>query len=104
MERIGQIHNYNISGAGGAVSTGRVPATNLFQEGTLFDLYVYVSEQKEFGEFHVRGGIPRFWILNIFMHWCGREVRPLIFYFLWLVSIFCRYLGRYLGNQVVYRK
>jgi hypothetical protein len=35
------------------VSTGRVPATNLFQEGTLFDLYVYVSEQKEFGEFHV---------------------------------------------------
>jgi hypothetical protein len=41
------------AGPGGAVSTGRVPATNLFQEGTLFDLYVYVSEQKEFGEFHV---------------------------------------------------
>ena len=53
--RVVPLLKYNLwTGPAGAVSpTGRVPATNLFQEGTIFDLYVYVSEQKEFGEFHV---------------------------------------------------
>lgn len=31
----------------------RAPATNLFQEGMSFDLYVYISEQHEFGEFDI---------------------------------------------------
>jgi len=36
-----------VQGPGGM----RTPATNLFQEGTEFDVYVYISEQQEFGEF-----------------------------------------------------
>lgn len=31
----------------------RGPATNMFQDGMGFDMYVYVSEQEEFGEFDV---------------------------------------------------
>eukprot|EP00092_Neocalanus_flemingeri_P010752 GFUD01011581.1.p1 GENE.GFUD01011581.1~~GFUD01011581.1.p1 ORF type:complete len:671 (-),score=212.77 GFUD01011581.1:523-2535(-) len=31
----------------------RGPATNLFQDGMAFDMYVFVSEQQEFGEFHI---------------------------------------------------
>jgi len=38
----------------GAVSKPmRGPATNMFQDGMGFDMYVYVSEQQEFGEFHI---------------------------------------------------
>ena len=29
------------------------PATNLFQDGMSFDMYVYLSEQEEFGDFQV---------------------------------------------------
>ena len=31
----------------------RGPATNMFQDGMGFDMYVYVSEQEIFGEFDV---------------------------------------------------
>jgi len=31
----------------------RGPATNMFQDGMVFDMYVYVSEQEEFGEFNI---------------------------------------------------
>lgn len=31
----------------------RAPASNLFTDGMGFDMYVYVSEQEEFSEFHV---------------------------------------------------
>jgi len=31
----------------------RAPASNLFSDGMSFDLYVYLSEQQEFGEFHI---------------------------------------------------
>jgi len=37
----------------GVAKPARAPATNLFQDGMGFDLYVYVSEQSEFGEFHI---------------------------------------------------
>ena len=31
----------------------RGPATNMFEDGMGFDMYVFVSEQLEFGDFHV---------------------------------------------------
>ena len=37
----------------GAVATVNSPATNLYQDGMSFDLYVYLSEQEEFGDFQV---------------------------------------------------
>lgn len=37
----------------GLVKPMRGPATNMFQDGMGFDMYVYVSEQEEFGEFDV---------------------------------------------------
>merc|ERR1719228_485314 len=36
---------------GGVSKPMRGPATNLFQDGMMFDIYVYVSEQEIFGEF-----------------------------------------------------
>lgn len=33
-------------------ATPRGAATNLFENGTVFDLYIYVSEQKDFGDFN----------------------------------------------------
>ena len=38
---------------GDGVSKTRGPATNLYSEGMGFDLYIYISEQEEFGEFNV---------------------------------------------------
>jgi len=38
---------------GGVSKPTRGPATNLYQDGMGFDLYVYISEQEEFGEFHI---------------------------------------------------
>ena len=35
------------------VSKTKAPATNLYSEGMGFDLYIYISEQEEFGEFNV---------------------------------------------------
>ena len=35
------------------VSKTKGPATNLYSEGMGFDLYIYISEQEEFGEFNV---------------------------------------------------
>ena len=35
------------------VSRTKGPATNLYSEGMGFDLYLYISEQEEFGEFNV---------------------------------------------------
>ena len=40
------------SGADG-VSRTKGPAANLFSEGMGFDLYLYISEQEEFGQFNV---------------------------------------------------
>ena len=37
----------------------RGPATNMFQDGMGFDMYVYVSEQEEFGEFDVSNIVSR---------------------------------------------
>lgn len=37
----------------GVATQARAPATNLFQDGMSFDLYLYISEQSEFGEFHI---------------------------------------------------
>ena len=37
----------------GVAKPMRGPATNMFQDGMGFDMYVYVSEQEEFGEFIV---------------------------------------------------
>ena len=37
----------------GAVATVNSPATNLYQDGMSFDLYVFLSEQEEFGDFQV---------------------------------------------------
>jgi len=39
--------------ATGVAKPMRGPATNMFQDGMGFDMYVYVSEQEEFGEFNV---------------------------------------------------
>ena len=43
--------------AGGPTTDGvtrtKGPATNLYSEGMGFDLYLYISEQEEFGEFNV---------------------------------------------------
>jgi len=41
------------SGEGGAVGTvgTKLPSTNLFSDGMSFDMYVYISEQPEFGGF-----------------------------------------------------
>ena len=43
--------------AGGSTADGvtrtKGPATNLYSEGMGFDLYLYISEQEEFGEFNV---------------------------------------------------
>jgi hypothetical protein len=33
------------------------PATNLYQDGMSFDLYVFLSEQEEFGDFQVLFGV-----------------------------------------------
>ena len=41
------------TGTGDGVSKTRGPATNLYSEGMGFDLYIYISEQEEFGEFNV---------------------------------------------------
>ena len=38
---------------GGVSKPMRGPATNMFQDGMGFDMYVYVSEQEIFGEFDV---------------------------------------------------
>merc|ERR1719422_3030148 len=38
---------------GDGVSKTRGPATNLYSEGMGFDLYIYISEQEEFGEFNM---------------------------------------------------
>ena len=44
--------------AGGSTADGvsrtKGPATNLYSEGMGFDLYLYISEQEEFGEFNVK--------------------------------------------------
>ena len=41
------------AGTADGVSRTKGPATNLFSEGMGFDLYLYISEQEEFGEFNV---------------------------------------------------
>jgi len=46
--------------AGPAVA--RVPSTNLYPDGTGFDLYVYISEQESFGEFNMPNSL--FWKLE----------------------------------------
>lgn len=40
-------------GGGSVGKPVRAPASNLFSDGMGFDLYVYVSEQQEFGEFNI---------------------------------------------------
>jgi len=50
----------NSPGAGtenGVTKPMRGPATNLYTDGMGFDLYVYLSEQQEFGEFDVPGSL-----------------------------------------------
>jgi hypothetical protein len=46
---------------GTGVSTTKHPATNLYQDGTGFDVFVYISEQMEFGEFDMSDTL--FWKL-----------------------------------------
>merc|ERR1740137_281218 len=41
------------AGTDGAVATVKSPATNMYENGMTFDLYVYLSEQEEFGDFEV---------------------------------------------------
>ncbi|XP_023326290.1 cleft lip and palate transmembrane protein 1 homolog [Eurytemora carolleeae] len=47
---------------GTEVSKTRSPASNLYQDGTGFDMFVYISEQMEFGEFDMDESL--FWKLT----------------------------------------
>jgi len=51
-----------VGGIGGSKGGVRAPALNMFQEGTDFDLYVYISEQDDFNEFDMNENL--FWKLE----------------------------------------